>query len=177
MFELDRDSSNLSRIDRTGTWTYDEQEGVLPIHLQTSEHKVILSPCSPSAHLSHVCQDNHAILHSPSYIVLTLQTTRNRAVQMGQDGLQCTFERGWCLETDKQPVVFSVGGIECTTHPLSKHFGNAFHCPQMCNNICFDCHYCLPLYLTPGELIRIFECVEPCTTGGGGIGKTAVLGP
>ena len=96
---------------------------------------------------------------------------------MGQVLLQSAFECGWCLETGKQPAVFSVGGIEHTTHPLPKHSGNAFHCPQTCNNICFDCHYRLPLYLTPGELICMFECVEPCTTGGGGIGKTAVLGP
>ena len=39
----------------------------------------------------------------PSCIVLTLQTNRNRAVRMQQDGLQCAFECGWCLETGKQP--------------------------------------------------------------------------
>jgi hypothetical protein len=38
-----QDSLNLSRIDRTDTWTYDEQWGVQPIDLQSSEHEVILS--------------------------------------------------------------------------------------------------------------------------------------
>jgi hypothetical protein len=80
------------------------------------------------------------------------------------------------LETGKLPVVFPVDSIERAAHPLPKHFCNVSLYLRTSNDVCFDCHF-LPLYLVPGELICVFERVEPWTTGGGGIGKTAILRP